>query len=364
MTAGANRLAREGGCLGRGACDAPRPRHPFSVSDQPPLDARAASTVSRMQIDGDDWERTADVLRRWALDEGLKEQMLADPRIARAASRVSRRYIAGEGIDDALGAVRAAMLRGHAGSIEYVGESIRSAEVANAETRVFTRLAHAIGDAGLPSTVSFDLSHVGSVIDPALGLENARAIARATTSLGTGLMVSAEGSDRTDLVLDLYEQLAAEFPHVGITLQARLRRTPEDLERVLPLPGRVRLVKGAFLESEEVAHRRNSDAMYDAYLALAERLVTAGHPVSLATHDDDLVQRLIGHHGDALRRGTVEFEMLMGLGTRLLDRLHAEGYRTREYVLFGREWWLYVLNRIAEDPHRLLAAITDLGALR
>lgn len=313
-----------------------------------------------MQIDQTQWERTADVLRGWALDEDLKERMLADPVMAAAARRVSNRYVAGEGIDDALEAVRRGMVRGHTGSIEYVGESIRSAEVANAETDVFVRLAEAIGEAGLPSTVSFDLSHVGSMIDPELGYANAERIARATAPLGTALMVSAEASDRTDLVLDLYERLAAKHPHVGITLQARLRRTPDDLERVLALPGRVRLVKGAFLEPDTAAHRRGSDGMYAAYASLADRLVSSGHAVSIATHDESLVDSLIERHGDAVRAADVEFEMLMGLGTQLLDRLHAEGYRTREYVIFGSEWWLYVLNRIAEVPHRLLAAIADL----
>ena len=82
------------------------------------------------------------------------------------AKRLSKRYIAGERIEDALAAVRSAGARGHLGSIEYVGESIRSIDVANAETAVFVDLAQAIGTAGAPSTVSFDLSHVGSVIDP------------------------------------------------------------------------------------------------------------------------------------------------------------------------------------------------------
>ncbi|WP_228484800.1 proline dehydrogenase family protein [Microbacterium cremeum] len=314
-----------------------------------------------MNIDQTDWERTADVLRGWALDEDLKKRMLADPRIAAVARRLSQRYIAGESPDDALAAVRSAAARGHLGSIEYVGESIRSADVAAAETAVFVGLAHAIAAAGLPATVSFDLSHVGSIIDPELGFANAAELARATAPLDRALMISAEGSDRTDLVLDLYERLAVEHPHVGITLQARLRRTPADLERVLALPGRIRLVKGAFLETDDVAYRRDSEEMYDAYLSLAGRLVSSRHAVSLATHDASLVQRLVAHHGDALRADHVEFEMLMGLGTRLLDRLSAEGYRTREYVLFGREWWLYVLNRIAEDPHRLFAAVADLG---
>ncbi len=84
------------------------------------------------------------------------------------------------------------------------------------------------------------------------------------------------------------------------------------------------------------------------------------HPVVLATHDEKLVHTLRQRHGSALTEPGVEFEMLLGLGTDLLDQLHHDGFRTREYVIFGDDWWLYVLNRIAEDPTRAIAALADL----
>ena len=285
---------------------------------------------------------------------------MATPALAAMAARVARRYTAGGTIGEAIEAAQAGTRRGHLPSIEYAGESVREIDLARAETDVFLDLISAVGAAGLPSTISFDLSHVGSLIDPALGWEHARRMARASAALGTALMISAEGSDRTDLVLDLYERLAAEHPHVGITLQARLHRTPADLERVMPLPGTVRLVKGAFLEPEDVAHRRDSPQLTEAYLDLARQLIGAGRPVSLATHDDVLVRSLVDEHGSALKAEHVEFEMLLGLGTDLLDDLHRQGYRTREYVVFGDQWWLYVLNRIAEHPERVLTALADL----
>ena len=306
-------------------------------------------------------EDAADTLRRWALDEGLKQRVLGNPALARAAAAVARRYTAGETVDDAVMAVRAVLHRGHEASIEYVGESVRDPVLARTETDVFLELAHVVAREAVPATVSFDLSHVGSVVDRDLGLRHAQEIAKATEPLGQPLMISAEGSDRTDLVLGLYEELSHEYPHVGITLQARLRRTPADLERVLRLPGRVRLVKGAFLEPEEIALRRGSTELVEAYLTLARRLLQAGHPVSVATHDELLVEALVAEHGDLLKQQSVEFETLMGLGTELLDRLHRDGYRTREYVVFGGEWWLYVLNRIAEQPERVITALADLN---
>lgn len=306
-------------------------------------------------------ENAADTLRAWALDEELKKHVMSTPSLAAAASKVARRYTAGDSVAEAIAVAGAAVARGHQASIEYAGESVRSAEVAHAEAGVFLELAAAIAQAGLPSTISFDLSHLGLLVDPELSIGYVRQLAAATQDLGTVLMISAEGSDRTDLILDVYERLCAEIPRVGITLQARLHRTPGDLERVLALPGTIRLVKGAFLESESVAYPRGSAELTASYLQLAATIIDAGHAVNLATHDDELVDTLIAEFGGALKSATVEFEMLLGLGTELLDRLHREGYLTREYVVFGGEWWLYVLNRIAEDPQRVVTALADLN---
>lgn len=203
-------------------------------------------------------ELAADTLRAGALDEELKRRVMSAPALAGLAAAVASRYSGGETVDDAIAAARAGLAWGHQASIDYAGESVRDAALAWRATNVFVALAIAIGQAGIPSTVSLDLPHVGSVVDRDLGYRHARKIAEASTSLGTAMMISAEGSDRTDLVLDLYEALAAEYRHVGITLQARLHRTPEDLERVPALPGTVRLVKGSFLETDHVAWQRGS----------------------------------------------------------------------------------------------------------
>jgi len=306
-------------------------------------------------------EHAADTLRAWALDEDLKRHVMSTPELAAAASKVARRYSAGETVGDAIAVAGAAIARGHQASIEYAGESIRTAGLARSEAGVFLDLAAAIGAEGLPSTISFDLSHLGLLVDPELAIEHVRQLATATEPFGTQLMISAEGSDRTDAVLDAYDRLAADIPRLGITLQARLHRTPADLERVLRHPGTIRLVKGAFLEPESVAHPRGSAELAVAYRRLAARVVEAGHALSLATHDDELVDALIAELGDSLKSPTVEFEMLLGLGTDLLDALQRDGYRTREYVIFGGEWWLYVLNRIAEQPERIVTALADLN---
>lgn len=316
-----------------------------------------------MELSDETMARAADTLRAWALDEGLKARVLANPAGARLAGRLAKRYIAGEDAGAALELLEANTTRGHLGSIELVGESVRQADVADEQTEEFIELARRIGASSAASTISFDLSHVGSVISPELGLRNGLAIAEAARAAGTSIMISAEGSDRTELVLSISEQIADAYPETGITLQARLHRTPADLDRLIGRPGPIRLVKGAFLEPEAVAYPRDSAPMTAAYLDLATKLVRSGHRVNLATHDAALVARLQDALGDELREERVEFEMLQGLGTELLDAMQREGFRTREYIVYGPEWWLYVLNRIAEHPERVLEAIAELGPI-
>jgi len=313
-----------------------------------------------MPKDEAECERAADTLRAWALDEELKARVMANPVLSTLARRVAGRYSAGETVDDALTAVTEAATRGHLGSIEYAGESVRDADIARAETDVFLELAAALTGFPVPTTVSFDLSHIGSTVSYDLGLAHAREMAAATRASGSALMISAEGSDRTDLVLDLYDAVASDYPHVGITLQARLHRSPGDLDRLLRHPGPIRLVKGAFLESDDVAIRRGQAALTDSYLQLAGRILDADHAVSFATHDAELLDLLKEQFGARLKRPDVEFEMLRGLAPDLLNALNDEGYQTREYAIFGGEWWLYVLNRIAEQPERAITALADL----
>lgn len=306
----------------------------------------------------------ANVLRSWALDEDLKHRVMSAPPLAAVASAIARHYTAGDTVDDAVAAARAGLARGHRMSLEYAGESVRDAALADAETEVFLALIDRLRAEDIAATVSFDLSHVGALVDPELGRRNARRMAAALEPLGTTLMISAEGSGRTDLVLDLYDRLLADHANVGITLQARLHRSAGDLDRLLDRPGPVRLVRGAFLEPAGVALPHDSAELRDTFLRFADRLIESGHPTAIATHDAGLVDAIIARHPGLAKAEHVEFEMLRGLGTDLHDRLRRDGFRTREYAVFGGGWWLYVLNRIAEDPARVYDAIVAAGAAR
>ncbi|MET8150192.1 proline dehydrogenase family protein [Actinoplanes sp. NPDC049668] len=303
-----------------------------------------------------DPRQAAQVLRTIALDEELKARIPADPVLGPLARKVARRYVAGESLAEALPRVADVLGQGHRANAEYMGESCRDPELAGRETDVFVDLARRLPPG---CSVSLDLSHIGLAISADLALENGTRIAEATAATGREMIISAEGSDRTDAVLAVHRRLCERFGHVGVTVQARLHRTQEDLAGLLTLPGRIRLVKGAFLEPETIAYAREDEGLADAYLRYAQQLADSAHLCSFATHDWDLVHALDALLGAPSAAAPWEFETLFGLGPDRLAAMAERGHPTREYVVFGTEWWLYVCNRLAEDPNRLFQALVD-----
>ena len=307
-------------------------------------------------------DRAASALRELAVNENAKARFLQDALLRPFMDRVSQRYVAGSTVADVI--VRAAMINqnGHRASAEYMGESVRDEAFANAETAVFMQLVQAIGEQRLDCSISFDLSHVGSLVDPELGYLNARKIARAAAEIGQEVMISMEASDRTTGIYHTYSRLHEHdgLANVGITVPAKLHRTAGDLPALMRHPGRIRLVKGAMFEPVEIAYPRNSPELASAYRRYAALLLRSGHRCSIATHDraiQDELAAMIGAEGIAA--GPYEFESLIGLGEDNIADLRDAGFATREYAVFGQEYFLYVLNRISEEPIRVYQAVID-----
>lgn len=310
-------------------------------------------------------DQAAGALRALALDETAKEKFCNDPLLRPYMHKVSQRYVAGQTVDEALQRVEQIIARGHAASAEYMGESVRDEAFAMAETEVFMQLVQAIGRRNLNCSISFDLSHLGSLVDSELGYRNARRIALAAAEINREVMISMEGVDRANDIYAIYTRLHKEddLRNVGITVPAKRHRTAQDLPVLMKLPGRIRLVKGAFLEPEGVAYSRNSPELAAAYRRYAQELLLSGHKCSIATHDRSIQANLV----DLIVQERIdprwfEFESLIGLGTEQIDALQARGFPTREYAVFGQEHFLYVLNRIAEEPVRVYQAILDVMA--
>jgi proline dehydrogenase len=299
-------------------------------------------------------------MRALALNETAKRQVANDPSLLKVARRISDRFIGGETDTEALATLKNIEGKGHQSTVDYMGESCRDPKLADSETDCFLGLIERLDQENLNSSISLDLSHIGSAISFEHGLKNGARIANRCKQSNREMIISMEGHDRIDITLELYKQLSQQFSNVGITIQARLHRTESDLPRLLALPGKIRLVKGAYLADESIAFPRDSDQLKRAYREYATALIQSAHSCSIATHDAAIINDLTRHLQQLPSPATqIEFEMLLGLGGTALDQLKQNGYRTREYVVYGKEWFLYVCNRIAEEPIRVYQALVD-----
>jgi proline dehydrogenase len=308
--------------------------------------------------------QVAEVLKQVALDEEIKEYVLQYPSLYQPLLHAALRFIGGETLRDCVETGKLLNQQGFAVTIDYMGESTRDADMAQQATAEFLCVIEAIAEQNLNSSVSLDLSHIGMVIDAELGYKNACVLAEAARDTGLEMMISMEGTDRTNLILEIHQRLCETFDNVGITLQAYLHRTPSDLESALQRPGKIRLVKGAYAAPADLAKPRGVE-LDESYRLSMERLLISGHPCSIATHDPALLDplpleyahKLIQEKG--IKLDHIEFEMLKGVTQERLEAMKNYGYRTRIYLPYGREWHLYLCNRLAEYPPNIYQAVID-----
>jgi proline dehydrogenase len=198
-------------------------------------------------------------------------------------------------------------------------------------------------------------------VDRACAVDNLRRILDRAEPSGFFVRLDMESSHYTEATLEIFETLW-RYGHrgLGVVLQAALRRSERDLERVIALGGRVRLVKGAYTEPKSIAYQKKAD-VDAAYARMMRRLLAAGQYPAIATHDEAMIalaRQWAAEFGRA--RDDFEFQMLYGVRRDLQTKLAAEGYRVRIYVPFGRQWFPYFMRRLGERPANLWFVIKSL----
>ncbi len=285
----------------------------------------------------------------------LQQAALHHPLLRKAALR----FVAGERVPDALDAVRRLNAVGYPATLNLLGEDVTTRERAEASGLAYGRILDAIREGGVQSHLSLKLTQLGLDVDEIL----CRGILRGILdrARGTFVRIDMERSAHTDRTLRLFESLWTEgFRDIGVVIQSYLRRSAGDVERLITLGARVRLVKGAYAEPPSVAFPRKADV--DANFArLAGRLLTDGRYPAIATHDERLIEEAIrtaASHGVPPDR--FEFQMLYGVRRDLQARLLGRGYRVRIYVPFGEEWYPYLMRRLAERPANVLFVLRSI----
>jgi proline dehydrogenase len=275
-------------------------------------------------------------------------------------NQVTRRFIAGENIDDAIEAIRELNRRGITATFDHLGESTTSEAEAESDVREYLRVLDRIEATGVSSNVSVKLTQLGLDIDEAYCLENARRIVEAAKRHDNFVRIDMEDSSKTDSTLRIFKQLFNEYGNAGIVLQAYLYRTESDVDEVLAMGARVRLCKGAYKEPETVAFPEKSDV--DAnFVKLMQKLLRSDIYHGIATHDERMIAATKNFAArEGVSKDAFEFQMLYGVRRDLLLKLAADGYRVRTYVPYGEYWYPYFMRRLAERPANVWFVLKNL----
>jgi proline dehydrogenase len=265
-------------------------------------------------------------------------------------ARIAGRYIAGEDLATAVHAARHLCDEGCGITLNNLGENINSPADAEAMRDDYLASLRAVADNKLRGGISVKLSGLGLGLDPELCRSLLDQVLEAAREAGRFVRVDMEESRWTDATLDLVVDARRRGHRVGTVIQARLRRSPDDIERLIKEDVPIRLVKGIYVESEAIAFTSQQD-IRAAYGRLLSRLLEARADIAIATHDDELVGRALSLLQPDAR---AEFQQLLGVRTKLRQRLIAEGHRVRVYVPFGSDWYGYSTRRLTENPRMAL----------
>jgi len=267
-----------------------------------------------------------------------------------AARRLASRFVAGEMLDDALAVGRRLKAEGIALTLDRLGESVNSLDEAAAARDEYLRAIETIEQSGAERNVSLKLTQFGLDLSGDACRANVERLVRRAAQLGGFVRVDMESSGYVDRTLSLVTDLYARYQAVGTVVQSYLYRAQGDVENLCDLGIRVRLCKGAYLESASVAFPRKADVDRN-YVTLMKILLERGNYPAIATHDERMIAEAKAFAAARnVPRENFEFQMLYGIRRDLQRQLVAEGYRLRLYVPFGKAWYPYYMRRLAERP--------------
>ncbi len=261
---------------------------------------------------------------------------------------LARRFVAGDTLDEAASVARTLNDQGFMVSLDLLGEEVHDAETARAATGRYLESLERIARDRLDANISVKPTHLGLAVDARLAAESIGRLAAKAAEVGTTVTVDMEDSRYTEGTVNLFEEAQRAHGNIGLALQAALKRTPADLERLIPVGGHIRLCKGAYVEPPEVA--LTTGAQIDLAYAHQLRTLMAAEGVrpAVATHDSALIDLAIDLARQ--RAGEFEFQMLYGVRPDLQRDLVAAGHPLRVYLPFGSEWYPYLTRRLAERP--------------
>jgi proline dehydrogenase len=272
------------------------------------------------------------------------------------------RFVTGEHIEDCVTAIRELNRQGMKANAAVLGEAVTTRDEAVQAAHEYESLVRRLSDERLRANVALKLTLLGLPIDFDLAQNNLEWLLKQSATLGMFVRIDMEESRHVDATLAMYRAMRERgHDNVGAVLQAYLYRSHEDLEALLPLKPNLRIVKGAYLESQNVAYPKKRD-VDDNYVSLMERsLLSAGH-TAIATHDEAIINRAVSFtQRNGVPRDRFEFQMLYGVLPGLQVRLARQGYDVLVATTYGSHWYPFFMRRLAERPANVMFLLRNLA---
>ncbi|MCP8952965.1 proline dehydrogenase family protein [Bacillus safensis] len=269
----------------------------------------------------------------------------------------SKKIIGGKDFESAIPVIKRLNDQGMAVTVDHLGEFVTKAEIANERTTECIQTIQRIAETGLNSHVSLKMTSLGLDIDDDLVYRNMKRILDTAEKHRIMVTIDMEDEQRCQKTLDIFKEMKSQYEYVSTVLQAYLYRTEKDLDDLNKLQPFLRLVKGAYKESAEVAYPNKKDVDQN-YQKLIEKQLLSGNYTAIATHDDRMIEftkNIVKKHN--IQTSQFEFQMLYGMRSETQQALVKEGYQMRVYTPYGREWYGYYMRRLAERPANIAFAL-------
>lgn len=262
----------------------------------------------------------------------------------------SKRYIAGESIDDAIRVTRELNKQGIYATIDVLGESVKNKEEAIDSKNKALEVLNTIIKFNLKANISIKPTQMGLAIDEDFAYDQVRTLVQNAREINSFVRIDMEDSPYTDATFRLFRKLKQDYDNLGVVVQAYMKRTYDDVVVLNKLGTNYRLCKGIYIEPPAIAYK-DKETIRKNYIRDLEIMFKNGNYVGIATHDEYLVKeayRLIKELN--ISKDKFEFQMLLGVREDLRNKINEDGYKIRVYVPFGKDWYAYSTRRLKENP--------------
>jgi proline dehydrogenase len=262
----------------------------------------------------------------------------------------AKRFVSGETVEQAVDVIKELNAKKLVATVDFLGEFVDNEREANERAESSIEMIKAIGRENLNAQLSVKMTSLGFDISEQVVMNNMRKIMDTAKENNVFVTIDMEDYERCQKTLDIFKQLKSEYDNIGTVIQAYLYRTEKDIEDLNQYSPNLRLVKGAYKESPEVAFPEKKD-VDENFKKIIKMHLMNGNYTAVASHDDNIINFTKEFaKANNIPKSQFEFQMLFGIMPERQLQLAEEGYTMRVYVPFGTDWYGYFMRRLAERP--------------